>query len=188
MAVADWTFDPNAGRNSVLPEDRFINAGNQHVRECLARAMRNLPPASAYEWYLRTHPRQAFGTCCSGTDSPVLAVDIVRLAVEDAFGVAWAPEHKFTAEISKRKREFLFEVLTKGEEGNGSGDRFLVVYGDCTALGGGGTPYEFGTKQGRAVDLVQWVFWRFPCQDVSSLCAERAKHRESFNGGGGGHV
>ena len=70
--------------------------------------MRNLPPTSAYEWYLRTHPRQAFGTCCSGTDSPVLAVDLVRLAVEDAFGVAWAPEHKFTAKITKRKRELLF--------------------------------------------------------------------------------
>ena len=54
-------------------------------------------------------------------------MDIVRLAAEDAFGVTWAPEHKFTSEISKRKREFLFEVLTKGEDGNGSGARFLVV-------------------------------------------------------------
>ena len=137
VAVADWTFDPNAGRNSVLPEDRFINAAKQHLRECLARAMRNLPPASAYEWYLCAHPRQDFGTCCAGTDSPVLAVNIVRLAAKDAFGATWVPEHKCTAEISKRKREFLFEVLTKGEDGNGSGARFPAVYGDCTTLGGG---------------------------------------------------
>ena len=134
VAVADWAFDPNAGRNSVPPEERFINAGNRHLRECLARTMRNLPPTSAYEWYLRTHPRQAFGTCCSGTDSPVLAVDLVRLAVEDAFGVAWVPEHKFTADISKRKREFLFKVLRKGEDGNGNAG-FFVVEGDCADLG-----------------------------------------------------
>ena len=110
----------------------FINAGTQHLRECLARAMSNLPPASAYEWYLRTHPRQVVGTC-SVTDSPALVVDIVRLAAEDAFGVTWVPEHKFTAELSKRKRELLFEVLAKGDDGNGSCAGFLALYGDCTA-------------------------------------------------------
>ena len=74
----------------------------------------------------------------------------------------------------------MFEVLPKGEDGNGSA-RFPAVHGDCTKLEG--TPYAFATKQGRPVDLMQWVFSGFPCQDVSSLCAERAKHRESFKGG-----
>ncbi len=157
----------------VPPELRLISAGDRHLRALLARSMMALPSHAAYSWHLHSQPRRTFGSCCSGSDSEVLALRAVQEAAQETFGVDGEFEHKLSAEFSKRKRDFLLHVL--GDEPGPP-----ALYGDCTELHGKASPYDYRNKRHMAVEPVDWVFWGFPCQDVSALCEQRTKHREAF--------
>ena len=165
------TQSPLVANGCVDKEDRLLYQGSQQLEALLVRCMRGLSQCSAddYRSYVKAHPAPPTGTACSGTDSPLLALQAVSRAIGDVFNLDWGPGHKFSAELCPRKRKFLMETC---------GPKVPKLFGDCTELGE--TAYDHISKQHVPVDDVEWLFMGFPCKDVSSLCEKRAEHRDAF--------
>jgi C-5 cytosine-specific DNA methylase len=113
------------------------------------------------------------GTQCSGSDSPVLAIE----ALYESYTAGAALEmfeHTFSCEKKEWKRDFVLKTM----------NRVKNVYAEVSEM-----PYErafcWKAKGPVEVDTVQLNIAGFPCTDVSGRNAKANEHRDIIQEAGG---